>query len=37
MSKLDLRRRVRSVVEHTSANPKVPGLIPGLWIMMRHV
>ena len=32
-----------SVVEHSSANPKVPGLIPGpvsyqgSWIMMRHV
>ena len=23
------RRRVSSVVEHSSANPKVPGLIPG--------
>ena len=23
------RRRVRSVVEHSSANPKVPGSIPG--------
>ena len=25
------------MVEHSSANPKVPGLIPGSWIMMRHV
>ena len=38
-----IRRRVSSVVEHLSANPKVPsfdsghGLIPGSWIMMRHV
>ena len=24
-----LRRRVSSVVEHSSANPKVPGSIPG--------
>ena len=24
-----LRRRVSSVVEHLSANPKVPGSIPG--------
>ena len=24
------RRRVSSVVEHSSANPKVPGSIPGL-------
>ena len=24
-----IRRRVSSVVEHSSANPKVPGLIPG--------
>ena len=36
------RRRVSSVVEHSSANPKVPGSIPGpvftgSWIMMRHV
>ena len=33
------RRRVSSVVEHLSANPKVPGSIPGpvSWIMMRHV
>ena len=23
------RRRVSTVVEHSSANPKVPGLIPG--------
>ena len=36
-------RGVSSVVEHSSANPKVPGSIPGLvsyqgsWIMMRHV
>ena len=25
------------MVEHSSANPKVPGLIPGSWIMIRHV
>ena len=31
------------MVEHSSANPKVPGsisgpgLVPGSWIMMRHV
>ena len=27
------------MVEHSSANPKVPGSIPGpvSWIMMRHV
>ena len=31
------RRRVSSVVEHLSANPKVPGSIPGSWIMMSHV
>ena len=36
-------RRVSSVVDHSSANPKGPsfdsgpGLIPGSWIMMRHV
>ena len=37
-------RRFSSVVEHLSANPKVrfwfdsgPGLMPGSWIMMRHV
>ena len=33
-------RRVSSVVEHSSTNPKVPGSIPGIlgsWIMMRHV
>ena len=33
----NIRRRVSTVVEHSSANPKVPGLIPGSWIMMRHV
>ena len=38
----DHRRRVSPVVEHSSANPKVPGSIPawsrlGSWIMMRHV
>ena len=35
-----LRRRVSSVVEHSSAYPRFnsgPGLIPGSWIMMRHV
>ena len=26
-----MRRRVSSVVEHLSANPKVPGSIPGPW------
>ena len=35
------RRKVTSVVEHSSTNPKIPnsgpGLIPGSWIMMRHV
>ena len=37
------RRTVSSMVEHSSANPKVPGLIPGpvsyrgSQIMMRHV
>ena len=36
-------RRVSSVVEHSSAYPKVPGSIPGpvsyrgSWIIMRHV
>ena len=25
----EVRRRVSSVVEHSSANPKVPGSIPG--------
>ena len=35
-----LGRRVSSVVEHSSANPKVPfnsgpGLIPGSWIMIH--
>ena len=34
-----MKRRVSSVVEHSSANPKVPGSIPGpgSWIMMTHV
>ena len=37
------RGRVSSVVEHSSANPKVPwfdsetGLLPRSWIIMRHV
>ena len=26
---IHIRRRVSSVVEHSSANPKVPGSIPG--------
>ena len=30
-------RRVSSVVEHSSAYPKVPGLISGSWMMMKHV
>ena len=29
-NKLKVRRRVSSVVKHSSANPKVPGSIPGL-------
>ena len=31
-----LRRRVSSVVEHSSANPKVSGLIPGLVSYRGH-
>ena len=31
-----LRGRVSSVVEHLSANPKVPGSIPGLVSYRRH-
>ena len=37
------RMRVSSVVEHLSTNPKFPGsipgpgLVPGSWIMVRHV
>ena len=30
------RRRVSSVVEHSSANPKVPGSIPGLVSYRGH-
>ena len=31
-----MRRRVSSVVEHSSANPKVPGLIPGPVSYLGH-
>ena len=31
-----LRKRVSQVVEHSSANPKVPGSIPGLVSNQSH-
>ena len=34
---MTLRRRVSSVVEHSSANPKVPGSIPGPVSYIMHL